>query len=462
MFRPAFGRVFATTWLALLGAGCVGVDPQPLFDTLRVDVAGRSGIEASWPRDAAAEADALRQVQVLLEGTLDADKAARIAILRNRELLAGLEELGIGQAELAQATRLHNPSLELSRQTGGGEGAKVETAIAFDLLDALLLPQRRKLGELELLAVRLSVARLLQQTVADTRIAYFELLTQENKVAALVQVRDLTAAGADMARRQNEAGNLNDRDLAKHELHANLAQVELTQTRLEARAAREVLQRQMGLSGPDLAWKLSLEWPAGAVPEIGGEELETLAVKQRYDLEAARAAVDLVGKALALKKGTRYLPLGIEVGVSRENEGDGARLTGPTLVLELPIFDTGKASIARLEAEQRRLTRQLEGLELEVRSEVRETWDAVRAARQLADFHRRVILPQHAFVVDQTLRHYNMMLEGIYELIEERKEEIEAGLLAVEAERDFWIARTRLDLAVGGSMPAAPASGAPK
>ena len=152
------------------------------------------------------------------------------------------------------------------------------------------------------------------------------------------------------------------------------------------------------------------------------------------------------------------------MGVSRENEGDGARLTGPTLVLELPIFDTGKASITRLEAEQRRLTRQLEGLELEVRSEVRETWDAVRAARQLADFHRRVILPQHAFVVDQTLRHYNMMLEGVYELIEERKEEIEAGLLAVEAERDFWIARTRLELAVGGSLPvpAAPASGAPK
>lgn len=457
MNGPAWRRVLAPASLAVLAAGCAGVDPQPVFDSLRVDLAGRSGIEATWPRDAEASAAADAELRQLLEGELDADRATRIALLRNRDLLAGLEELGIGQAELAQATRIANPKLELSRRTAsGGGGSQVEVGLAVELLDGLIAPRRRKLAEIELEALRLRTARLLQTTVADTRIAVAELQATLKKLEGLVLLRDLDASAAEIAKRQHAAGNVNDRELARHELRANQSQVALTKARLEARQAREVLQRQMGLSGPELGWKLAADWPQKSAREISGDNLEQLAEEQRYDLAAARAGLDLVGRALALKKGMRYFPLGVEVGVSTEKEPDGSRLTGPTLVLELPIFDTGKAGVAKLEAEERKARRQLEGLTLEARSQVREAWDALRAARQLADFHQRVLLPQQAFVVDQTLRHHNMMLEGVFELIEARKEEAEEQIAAAESERDYWIARARLELALGGRLPAPP------
>ena len=447
-------RVLAFAPLALLGAGCASVDPQPLFDTLRVDLAGRSGIEASWPRDAAGAAAAEQQLGALLAAELDEERAVSVALLGNRELLAGLEDLGIGQAELAQAGRIANPSIGYSRQRlEGGGGTKVEASFAIQLLDGLIAPRRRKLAAIELEALRLRTARLIQQTAANTRIALAELREIENRLDQLALIRDLDASAAEIAKRQHAAGNLNDRDLARHELRANQSQVELTKTRLAARAAREALQRQLGLSGPDHGWKLAKAWPEKDGQEIPGERLEALAEEQRYDLAAARAGLDLIGRALALKKGTRFLPIGIEVGVATEKEPDGSRLTGPTLVLELPIFDTGKASIAKLEAEERKARRQLEGLALEARSLVREAYDALRAARQLADFHQRVLLPQQAFVVDQTLRHHNMMLEGVYELIEARKEEVLAKIAAGETERDYWIARARLELALGGRLP---------
>lgn len=454
MHGPAFARVAALASLALLGAGCASVDPQPLFDSLRVDLAGRSGIEASWARDPAGAAAAEEQIRSLVATELDADRAVSVALLANRELLAGLEELGIGQAELAQASRIANPSLGYSRQRlEGGGGTKVEASFAIELLDGLLAPRRRRLAAIELEALRLRTARLLQTTAADTRIAVANLQEVENRLEALVLLRDLDASAAEIAKRQHDAGNVADRELARHELRANESQVALTKARLEARGAREALQRQLGLSGPDLAWKLAKAWPERSAVEISGDGLEQLAEEQRYDLAAARAGLDLVGQALALRKGTRFLPIGIEVGVSTEKELDGARLTGPTLVLELPIFDTGKASIAKLEAEERKARRQLEGLVLETRSQVREAFDALRAARQLADFHRDVLLPQQAFVVDQTLRHHNMMLEGVYELIEARKEEIHARIAAGEIERDYWVARARLELALGGRLP---------
>jgi outer membrane protein, heavy metal efflux system len=458
MNGPALGRVLAPAWLAVLAAGCAGVDPQPVFDSLRVDLAARSGIEASWPQGPEASAAADEELRRLLASELDQESAARIALLRNRELLAGLEELGIGQAELAQAARIANPKLELSRRRlEGGGGSQVEVGFAIDLLDGLIAPRRRKLAAIELEALRLRTARLLQTTVADTRIAVVELQATLKKLEAMILLRDLDASAAEIAKRQHAAGNVNDRDLARHELRANQSQVALTQARLEARQAREALQRQLGLSGPELGWKLAAGFPQRSAREISGEGLEQLAEEQRYDLAAARAGLDLVGRALALKKGMRYFPLGVEVGVSTEKEPDGTRLTGPTLVLELPIFDTGKASIAKLEAEERKARRQLEGLQLEVRSQVREAWDALRAARQLADFHQRVLLPQQAFLVDQTLRHHNMMLEGVYELIEARKEEAEEQISAAESERDYWIARARLELALGGRLPAPPA-----
>lgn len=454
MTGPAFARVFVPASLALLGAGCAGVDPQPLFDSLQVDLAARSGIEASWARDPAGVAAAEAQVRTLLGEDLDAERAVAIALLGNRDLLAGLEDLGIGQAELAQASRVANPSFGVSRQRlEGGGGSKVEMSLAVQLLDGLIAPRRRRLAAIELEALRLRTARLLQTTVAETRIAVANLQEIENRLDALVLLRDLDASAAEIAKRQHAAGNLNDRDLARHELRANESQVALTQARLEARAAREALQRQLGLSGPELAWKLAKAWPERSAQEISGDGLEQLAEEGRYDLAAARAGLDLVGRALALRKGTRFLPIGIEVGVATEKEPDGGRLTGPTLVLELPIFDTGKASVAKLEAEERKARRQLEGLALEARSQVREAFDALRASRQLADFHRDVLLPQQAFVVDQTLRHHNMMLEGVYELIEARKEEVLAKIAAGETERDYWIARARLELALGGRLP---------
>ena len=135
------------------------------------------------------------------------------------------------------------------------------------------------------------------------------------------------------------------------------------------------------------------------------------------------------------------------------------RVTGPSLALQLPIFDTGRASIARLEAEYRRSQRLLEALAVAARSEVREARDLVVAWRDMAQYYRSVMLPQRVQILDLTLRHYNMMLKGAYDLLLAKQSEVATERAYIEAWRDYWIARTELEQAVGGRLPAPRAAG---
>jgi cobalt-zinc-cadmium efflux system outer membrane protein len=281
-------------------------------------------------------------------------------------------------------------------------------------------------------------------------------------------VRELTAAAAELARRQRDAGNLEVREVALFEAADAQALVDLTRAQLDEGEARERLNVLLGLPGSATDWKASLHLPPlpAADPDPAG--LERRAIEQRLDIGAARFGVDLVGRALALKRGTRFFPVGIEVGLNQEKDTDGTRLRGPQIAIALPIFDTGAASIARLEAEQRRAQRQLEQLAIEIRSEVRLARDRLIGARALVETHEGTLLPKRREVLEQTLLHYNMMLLGVYDLLLARREETEAGQAATAARRDYWIARSRLEHAVGGeladlaaSVVAPPGDGSP-
>jgi cobalt-zinc-cadmium efflux system outer membrane protein len=223
------------------------------------------------------------------------------------------------------------------------------------------------------------------------------------------------------------------------------------------RADRERMNRLLGLWGPRTAWsivELLPEIPEQDVPLAG---LERLAVSQRQDLQAARWGVDQVGRALALRRGTRFFPVGLHVGINTEKDVTGDRVTGPELALQLPIFDLGGASIARLEAEHRRAQRQLEALAVNARSEVREARDRMLTARDLALYYSRVLRPQRVRILELTLRHYNAMFKGAYDLLLAKQAEVETERASLDAWRDYWVARARLERSLGGSLPGAQA-----
>jgi cobalt-zinc-cadmium efflux system outer membrane protein len=451
--------------LALLGlgllGGCATVDPRPAFLDVQRNVERTSGHRAEWARTAAGQKPTEQAVDEALRDELTLDEAVRVALLNNPSLQATFEEVGVSQADLAQASRIANPTFSASSRWGHpGAGANVELSLVQDLLDVLAQPMRKGVAAAALEQTKLRVADEVLSLAAEVKEAYLAVQAQQQLVIRLRLVADVTEAAANFARKQREAGTIDDLALENQLALHRQSRVDVALAEAQVRSDRERLNRLLGLWGTRTAWRI-----AGHLPELPAQEiplggLESLAVARRQDLQAARWGVDLVGRALALKRRTRWFPIGVEVGIDTEKDVTGERVTGPSLSLRLPIFDTGKASLARLEAEHRRAQRQLEALAINARSEVREARDRMLSARELAAYFGQVDLPQRIRILELTVRQYNAMFKGAYDVLLAKQAQVEAEKAYLAAWRDYWIARAHLEKALGGTLPGGPA-GAP-
>lgn len=444
---------WATLGLGLL-TGCATVNPGPAFVDVQKGVQSRTGLRTAWARDASGQTSNDQLVTQLLSKDLTAERAVQVALLNNPSLQATFEEIGLSQADLAQAGLIANPEFSgFSRYAKHLSGANVELSLVQNVFDIVIQPLRKKVATAALEQTKLRVANEVLSLAAAVKEAFFTLQARQQLVVRLRLILDVTETAANFARKQREAGTISDLDLENQLALHRQSKVEVALGEADVRADREKLNRLLGLWGANTNWRITDDLPAVPEAEIPLEGLESLAVSQRQDLQAARWGVDLVGRALALKRKTRFFPVGINVGINTEKDVTGERVTGPELSLQLPIFDSGKASIARLEAEHRHAQRQLEALAVNARSEVRETRDRMLSARDLTAYYGQVLLPQRLRILDLTMRHYNLMFKGAYDLLLAKQAEVEAEKTYVEGWRDYWIARARLEKALGGALP---------
>ncbi len=405
--------MFLVGLLPLAFAGCTSPNPKIAFDDVDRHIVSRSGQELRWMRDEAAQKEIEQAVEELLQTNLTAQTAVSVALLNNRALQAEFEEIGITQADLAQASRLRNPVYAglFRLPTHGPTVLNAENSVSQDLLDLLTLPARKKIAARNLEQTQLRVAHEVLRLTSEVQGGFYTLQAREQFVK---RVNIIVEA--------------------------------------QARADRERLNRLLGLWGKQTNWKIADELPSLPGKELPLENLEAIAVNRRFDLAAARSEVRAVASALRLKKNFRYLP-GVAIGVNAEHDLDHSWVVGPTLDLELPLFDQGQPAIARLAAQYRRAKRNFEALAVNIRSEVRENRDALIAARDAAEYYQKVLLPQRQRVLRETLLQYNAMQKSNYDLLAAKEREQVAERGYVEALRDYWIARGELERAVGSRLP---------
>jgi cobalt-zinc-cadmium efflux system outer membrane protein len=313
-------------------------------------------------------------------------------------------------------------------------------------------PARKKLSAIRFEQVKLQVADEVIQLVAEVRRTYYSALGAR-------QVRDLrseiTSAARnsfDLAQRLHSAGNISALELARENAHFEQSRLELANSETVLLDAREQLTRLMGFWGPKTNWQLPEQLPDIPTAEIPLERLESMAIESRLDLAAERKAVDALAQALGITIDWRWIGQ-IEVGISRERETDRTWVTGPSLAIELPIFNQRQADIARLEAQLRRSQKRLTAQAIEIRSEVRSLRNRLIMQRNLISHYRSSVLPLREQIVDLTLKNYNYMLTGAFDLLMAKQQEFEAYQKYLETVRDYWIIRTEMQRSLGGRLP---------
>jgi cobalt-zinc-cadmium efflux system outer membrane protein len=445
---------YSTGVAALVLTGCASISPQEAFQPVQNDVSSLSGQRVVWNQGTADDQKAEVEVRHLLQTPLSANTAVQVALLNNPDLQATFEEIGISQADLVQAGLLKNPTFAASWRFPDVEPGitDAEYSIAQDFLSLAIMPLKVKVAKANLTATENRVSHEVIRLVEEVKEVFYSYQADAQFGQRLNLIIQADQAGADLAKAQHDSGNTNDTTYLNQQGQLATAKMALSDAQKQMIGARAKLDQLMGLWGQETTWTAKPNLPDLPDHDPSFDHLESLAISQRRDLQAQRQQVDALGQALALKTNTRFLPAGINIGADTEKSPDGQRVTGPTLDLEVPIFDQGQGQIAKLTAEYRQAQRQLQSLAIRIRSEVRAARDMLKIDRDQVTYFKKVVVPLNVQTVNQTLLQYNAMQVNTYDLFLAKQRELDTERDYVGAWRDYWISRAQLEEAVGGSL----------
>lgn len=445
--------------LALIAlSGCATLSSDGGFGTVEQTAKERLGKDVKWARSDA-DRDAIdKQVAQLLEQPLSADDAVQIALLNNRGLQASFAELGISEADRVQAGRLPNPGFSFGRLTQGS-GVEIDRSIQFNLARLVMLPTINQIESRRLEQTRGAVALSVLSLASETRKAYYLAVAADETGRYMLQVQTAAEAGAELARRQTQAGNWNKLQQAREQSFYADAALNLARSEQTRGAARERLTRLMGLWGQQTQFRLPERLPD--LPKAPNDlpDIEQTAMARRLDVQAAKLGTEQLAQNLGLTRATRFVNV-LEVGVVRNSYRDAPPERGYTISVELPLFDWGDARVAKAEATYMQAVNRAAETAINARSEVHGAYTNYRTSYDIARHFRDEIVPLKKRISEENQLRYNGMLIGVFELLADARSQITSVNGYIEALRDFWLAQADLDMALIGtpSMTAMPAA----
>lgn len=443
--RKLFGLILIIGFFS----GCASMNRQ--FRDVEEMVSSRQEVKLHRSHDQKEDEKVRKEIEASLKEELTAEKAVRIALLNNPDLQATFQGLGIARADLLQAGLLKNPRFHnFIRFPKDGEETNIEIAIDHDVLDLIYMPLRRRVAAAEMDAAKLRVADAVLSLVAEVKTAYYELVAAEQARSLQNSVLEAAEAAAELGGRLHQAGNIKALDFENEKAAYRQAEIDFVKSEEAVLNAEEPLRRFLGFSGKE-DWHIANKLPDLPATEIPLNRLEEQALKERLDLAGVKKQVEALRKKLLATR------LGVlqnsEFGFNWEKDTDGEKVAGPEWGVDVPVFDWQQAAGARAKAELLQSEFAAQSFEIQVLSDVRTARNRLIAARTITEKYQENIIPIRQEIVRLMQQQYNYMLEGVFELLLTKQNEITAHREYIENLKEYWIARAGLERAVGGKLP---------
>lgn len=469
--------------LPIVLAGCASVNPRPDYERVERHVTEAVGESALAPPD---DAEAVRAlVAARLEGGLSADEAVQVCLLNNPRVRSALLRVGIARAELVQSGLFQNPSLSLlSLLPDGGGLSYFELAIAQNIADLWLLPIRKRAAEGELESAILEVARELSAVALEARAAYYSAVGLDREKSIVGENRGVAQQLLDaaLARQQAGAGSAIDVNLARSEFMQT--EVALRNAALAAFEARRSLTVLLGVKTPPDDLVLTDKLPDPPAWALTSESLVRAAAANRLDLRAATYFVDVAAARVQQEKLSVISNVAIGVDFQRQQRGrrgdrpyladtlwasaEAGALTapslrprekqptdtiiGPTLSLDVPVFDQNQAQIAKAQFIYEQAVLNREALLLDVTQETRGAFQRARTAWDLANYYRDNFLPLLQENLELSRTAYRAGKISLLSVLEAQKLLLASRGRYVESLRNAAVAVTDLEKSIGAPI----------
>lgn len=426
--------LFVPPLIALLGA-CATVPSDRGVGEVEVLVGDRLGESLPLPREGGPLIVTEAEVTRLLAFPLAVRDAERIALYRHPAIGAKLAEVGIAEADLAQASRLRNPGFSFARFSGDD----YEATTLFDIGGLMLMPLRKRLATRQLEIAQYQAAGAVIDHLARTRDTWINAVAEAHRTRLMEEMLESVETANSLVRQMTAIGHSSTREAMESELRLTEFRAALSRQRVRETGAREALIRQLGVWGSDaslLTFPDTLDIPLG-VP-LDYREVAATAVAGRLDVEMARRNIEAMAGNFRLTRRSPFVNA-IEIGPVLE-VADGERERGFEVELVLPVFDLGGVKSERARIAYDQAYAQAETAAITAASEAREALEAYRRAFDIARVYRERVLPLRERLSKEEMLRYNGMLISVFDLLDDAADVLDTRIAYVDALRDFWLA----------------------
>lgn len=437
--------------------GCVSV-PQTLpFEGVSQVVKERSGLKVSWHVNGSNHPDVKKRVEKLLEKPLTSTTAVEISLLNNPNLQAAYAQLGIAQADLIQAGLIENPSFgTLFRFPQGAGSVSLDFDLVFNFLNIFTRSLRESIAASRFEEVQLKMIKLTLDLAARTREAYFQAQAARQKEDLFKRSLTYEEAAFTTQKELRKAGNISELNFSKE--RASYEQDKIDSIEVKARTHEEIskLTLLMGLCEHSRKVIFSKDTFKESHQEVDLNNIEGRALCASIDLAMIKQRLETLAREHKITNIKALVPDFKAGGLAEREEHEWK--FGPSFEFTVPVFDQGQAAKSRISYQVRALQEEYRHKTLQIRSRAQMLKHKFFNVKKRIYAFEKNLLPAHQSVADETLFHYNAMQVSVFDLLNAKKQQIQAEQNYLQALLEVCLVRTQIQQLLHGSLP--PESGA--
>jgi cobalt-zinc-cadmium efflux system outer membrane protein len=305
-------------------------------------------------------------------------------------------------------------------------------------------------------AAELEVRDAERRLISEAQTLAVQILAIEQQRGLRQQQTELATKLSEFVAGRAKAGELSALDAAQAQVDAQRLIVEARKLEGESRSLLGTLKPMLNLD-PDDALSLSGALPEMSVPGKGANWV----LRADYQLAEAKVIASQTDISLAKANKWQDVSAGIFAGPETQNSsGDDRRTNGVIgfrVSLPLPFWNKNEGQVAEKTAAAERVRLEQAALAKQIRSDAENARKDMQTSYDLAHETRDKLLP---LVIEQTGK-----LEKAYEsgqtdlltILRAREQRLQLEAAALDAVRDFHLARIRYEAAIGKHAPATPA-----
>ena len=406
---------------------------------------------ASSPRRGVNDPTHRRRVHQLLAQSLDAQAASRIAMLNNGGARALAEDLNVAIGNLASARSLPNPTVRGALRFRDADKPAIDLGALISVRDLILVVARSGAAESAVDAAKLSVLGSLLDISFRTRRTFFDYQAALQSLELRRSVVAALSASLEATERLRAADATTEQALATEQAALADALLRVQQGEAVVASARERLNGLMGLWGAETEWRAEARLPALPRAELGLGDLEAEAIRHSLDLEIAKRRFTAAAKRTNASRAAAIIPE-LRVGVSAERRE--AWGIGPAVEIGVPLLYQGQGEVAVAEAEQRQQRLIFTDTAVRIRAAARSAAAALSAARERVVYSVDVLIPLKQRLLYETLLERDTQPATALDVMQAKREQIEACETYIEQLREYWVARSRVEQLLAGRLDA--------